>query len=57
MVNPVSIPKRLKPYFIEQISKHELMVADYSLSFEDRKYSERLVKLFTKKLNKLNRDG
>lgn len=49
----ISIPERLKPYFIEQINKHKLMTVDYSLSFEDRKYSERLVKSFTKKLNKI----
>lgn len=54
MSKSVDIPVRLKPYFIEQINKYNLMAVDYSLSFEDRKYSERLVKSFTKKLNKIN---
>ena len=54
IIKPVDIPNRLKPYFIEQIDKHRLMSTDYSLSFEDRRYSERLVKSFTKKLNKIN---
>lgn len=54
MTKPVNIPERLKPYFAEKIKEHKLRVDDYSLSFEGRKYSERLVKSFTKKLKKIN---
>ena len=54
-MSEVKIPRDLKSHFIEQIERHNQRMTDYSLKFEDRRYSERAVKSFTRRLNKLNR--
>ena len=51
----VDIPVHLKDYFLKGIEKHELLMVDYSLDFKDRKYSEKIVKLYKRRVRKINK--
>jgi len=42
-------------WFTKEIKRHEERMINYSLDFEDRKYSERAVKSYRSRLKKLNK--
>jgi len=53
----VKIPEKLRRYFQRKINENKIASEDYSLTSAERNYSVEAVKLYTRQLNKLNRQN